>query len=146
VGTSTRNAAVEIVTGLDHLFQLLRRLTPADGISLTAASTLRRLARDGEHRLSELAVAERVSQPAMTQLVSRLERDGLVRRAAHPGDGRVVIVAVTDAGRAVLDRRHDVRVARLEEALAALPAADRRAIVTALPAFDRLTALGSEFS
>ena len=137
---------MEIVAGLDHLFQLLRRLTPADGIGLTAASTLRRLARDGEHRLSELAAAERVSQPAMTQLVSRLERDGLVRRGAHPGDGRVVIVAVTDAGRAVLDRRHDARVARLDEALAALPEADRRAIVAALPAFDRLTALGSEFS
>jgi DNA-binding MarR family transcriptional regulator len=146
VRTSTGNAAVEIVASLDHLFQLLRRLTPADGIGLTAASTLRRLARDGEHRLSELAAAERVSQPAMTQLVSRLERDGLVRRGAHPGDGRVVIVAVTDAGRAVLDRRHDARVARLEEALAALPEADRRAIVAALPAFDRLTALGSEFS
>ena len=144
--TSTGNAAVEIVASLDHLFQLLRRLTPADGIGLTAASTLRRLARDGAHRLSEIAAAERVSQPAMTQLVSRLERDGLVRRGAHPGDGRVVIVAVTDAGRAVLDRRHDARVARLEEALAALPEADRRAIVAALPAFDRLTALGSEFS
>jgi len=143
VRTSTRNSAVEIVASLDHLFQLLRRLTPADGIGLTAASTLRRLARDGDHRLSELAVAERVTQPAMTQLVSRLERDGLVRRLAHPGDGRVVIVALTDAGRAVLDRRHDARVARLEELLARLTAADRAAIVAALPAFDRLTTEGS---
>jgi DNA-binding MarR family transcriptional regulator len=139
VRTSTRNAAVEIVAGLDHLFQLLRRLTPADEIGLTAGSTLRRLARDGDHRLSELAVAERVTQPAMTQLVSRLERDGLVRRGAHPGDGRVVIVSLTAAGQAVLDRRHDARVARLEELLARLPAADRAAIVAALPAFDRLS-------
>jgi DNA-binding MarR family transcriptional regulator len=144
VRTPTRNAAVEVVATIEHLFQLLRRLTPADGIGLTAASTLRRLVRDGDHRLSELAAAERVSQPAMTQLVSRLERDGLVRRGAHPGDGRVVIVAVTDAGRAVLDRRHDTRVARLEELLAQLPAADRAAIVAALPAFERLTAEGSE--
>lgn len=30
-------------------------------------------------RLSDLAVREGVTQPAMTQLVSRLERDGLVR-------------------------------------------------------------------
>ena len=142
--TSTRNSAVEIVASLDHLFQLLRRLTPADGISLTAASTLRRLARDGDHRLSELAVAERVTQPAMTQLVSRLARDGLVRRGAHPGDGRVVIVSVTDAGRAVLARRHDERVARLEELLERLPPADRAAIVAVLPAFDRLTTEGSE--
>lgn len=142
--TSTRNAAVEIVASLDHLFQLLRRLTPADGISLTAASTLRRLARDGDHRLSELAVAERVTQPAMTQLVSRLERDGLVGRGAHPGDGRVVIVSITDAGRAVLDRRHAARVARVEELLARLPAADRSAMVAALPAFDRLTMEGPE--
>ena len=141
--TSTRNSAVEIVASLDHLFQLLRRLTPADGIGLTAASTLRRLARDGDHRLSELAGAERVTQPAMTQLVSRLERDGLVRRRAHPGDGRVVIVTLSDAGRAVLDRRHDARVAHLEELLSGLTAADRAAIVAALPAFDRLTTEGS---
>ena len=141
--TSTRNSAVEIVASLDHLFQLLRRLTPADGIGLTAASTLRRLARDGDHRLSELAVAERVTQPAMTQLVSRLERDGLVGRRAYPGDGRVVIVTLTAAGQAVLDGRHDARVARLEELLARLTAADRAAIVAALPAFDRLTTEGS---
>jgi DNA-binding MarR family transcriptional regulator len=130
--------AAEVAAGFERLFELLRRLTPPDGTSLTAASTLRRLERHGAHRLSDLAVAEGVTQPAMTQLVSRLERDGLVGRGGHPADGRVVVVTITAAGRRAVRRRRDARAERLSALLAGLPAADRAAIAAALPALDRL--------
>ena len=76
------------VNSFDRVLRLLRRLTTPDGLSLTAASTLYRLDEFGAHRLSDLAVAEGVTQPGMTQLVSRLQRDGLAeRRATRPTAG-----------------------------------------------------------
>jgi DNA-binding MarR family transcriptional regulator len=126
---------------LDQLLSLLRRIGPASGLSLTAMSTLRTLEHEGAHRLSELAAREGVTQPAMTQLVSRLERDGLAERRTDPQDGRVVLVAVTRAGRELLRRRHRARAARLAALLAELPADDATAIAAALPALTRLADL-----
>jgi DNA-binding MarR family transcriptional regulator len=44
-----------------------------------------------------------VTQSAMTQIVTRLERDGLVERRPDPTDGRAVLVSVTPAGTSVID-------------------------------------------
>jgi DNA-binding MarR family transcriptional regulator len=40
----------------------------------------------GPRRITDLAELEGVAQPTMTQLVKRLERQGLVARAGQPGD------------------------------------------------------------
>lgn len=135
-------AAVEtdLAGTVQRLFTAMRRLSPP-GLSLTAASTLATLERDGPHRLTELAAREGVTQPAMTQLVSRLEREGLALRRPDPGDGRVVLIEITPAGRDLLRHRRALRAEKVGELLAALPAADRRAIEAALPALDRLAGL-----
>jgi DNA-binding MarR family transcriptional regulator len=129
-----------LAAAVERLFGLLRRDLPPDDISLTAASTLRRLERDGPRRLTELAAAEGVTQPGMTQLVQRLERDGYADRATDPSDGRVVLVRVTPAGAALLGRRRAVRAERLAALLADLPDGDRALIAAALPALEGLAA------
>ncbi|MEW2160679.1 MarR family transcriptional regulator [Streptomyces sp. NPDC007189] len=101
-------------------------------MSFTAASTLARLEREGPVRLTVLAVAEGVTQPSMTQLVQRLERQGLARRISDEGDGRVTLVAITDAGRAVLSTRRQARDARLADLVATLPDDDQRALDAAM--------------
>ncbi|MBO0829441.1 MAG: MarR family transcriptional regulator [Streptosporangiales bacterium] len=68
-------------------------------MSSTQARTLARLEESGPARVTDLAAAEHVAQPTMTALVDRMERAGYVRRQPHPGDGRVVLVAITAAGR-----------------------------------------------
>src|SRR5689334_1291032 len=72
------------------------------GVSRTAVSVLASLRDGGPLRITELAANEHVTQPAMTGLVQRLERQGWVERQAHASDGRVVLVALTPAGRAAL--------------------------------------------
>lgn len=139
---SAQDAAV--AAGFERFYELLRRLTPREQLSLTAASTLRRLERSGPHRLCELHAPEGVTQPAMTQLVTRLERDGLARRDSDPGDGRAVVVSITDAGRAAVARRREGRAQALSELLSRLPADDHAAIVAALPALERLGDLLAE--
>jgi DNA-binding MarR family transcriptional regulator len=129
----------DIVAGLERLLGLIRVLSPSGGISLTTASTLARLAAAGPHRLSDLAAKEGVTQPAMTQLVSRLERHGLAERRGHRDDRRVVMVHITPAGRELLDQRRQQRAIRLAGLLDALSPEDERTIAAALPALTRLT-------
>src|SRR4051794_3609622 len=136
--------AVQLAAVVERLVEGLRRLNSRDGLSLTAASTLRRLERGGARRLTELASAEGVTQPAMTQLVSRLEREGLASRGGDPADGRVVVVSVTATGRALIRKRRAARVRALSGVLKELPPADRAALVAAAPALDRLADLVAE--
>jgi DNA-binding MarR family transcriptional regulator len=132
-----------IISTLDRLFRLLRRILPPDNLSLTAASTLKRLEAGETLRLTDLSVLEGITQPAMTQLVSRLEKDNLAERVKDSTDGRVVLIRITEAGREALRERRHVRAQRLGELLAALPDADREAILAALPALDRLIEIGN---
>ena len=128
-------------TALDRLFGVLRRHLTSDGISLTAAGTLRNLELTGSRRLTALAAEEGVTQPGMTQLVSRLERDGLAERTTDPTDRRVVLVRITPAGREVLARRRESRARHLADLLAKLSDDDRRHLAAALPALERLGGL-----
>ena len=105
---------------------------------MTAAATLASVERFGPQRLTVLAVREGVTQPAMTQLISRLEESGLVRREPSPEDGRVVLVVITDDGRATLARRRAVRAERLAGIIAQLDPDHRAALAGALPALDAL--------
>jgi len=129
--------SAEVAVGLVRLLGLIRWLSPP-GLSLTAAATLTTLERSGPRRLTELAADEGVTQPAMTQLVGRLEAGGLVERSADPGDGRVVRVRLTDAGRELIARRRAARAERLSGLLAALSPADQEALAAALPAINAL--------
>lgn len=132
--------AVDLASTVQRLFAALRRTSPP-GLSLTAASTLSTLDATGPLRLTELATREGVTQPAMTQLVTRLERDALAVRRPHPEDGRAVLVEITIAGRDLLRHRRRVRAKVVATLLAELPAQDRAAIEAALPALDRLASL-----
>lgn len=129
--------SAEVAAGLERLLGLIRWLSPP-GLSLTAAATLTTLDRSGPRRLTELAANEGVTQPAMTQLVGRLEASGLVERCADPEDGRVVHVQLTDSGRDLIARRRAARAERLSRLLGALSPADQDALAAALPAINAL--------
>ena len=132
----------ELAEGLDQLVTLLPRLTPRGGLSLVAASTLATLERQGPSRVTELAEAQSVTQPAMTGLVGRLVAQELVERSPDPDDRRGVLVALTGAGRALLTARRRERADALAVLLDDLDAADRAALAAALPALTRLVTRG----
>lgn len=119
-----------------------RVLSDRAGLSVSAAFVLNRINREGPLRLTTLARLEAVSQPSMTQLIQRLERHGLVERCPDAGDGRVALVCLTDAGRALIEQRQRARRDRLTALLANLPEKDRRALWesarVAMPILQRL--------
>jgi DNA-binding MarR family transcriptional regulator len=106
--------------------------------------TLSSLDRNGPARLTEFATQQGVTQPAMTQLVTRLQDAGLAERRPDPDDGRVVHVHITDAGRAELLRRRAVRTEWLGGLFDQLSTDERDALVAALPAIGSLTRLAAQ--
>lgn len=70
-------------------------------LSIAKLNVLSRLAESGEPlSLSELAARLNCVRSNVTQLVDRLEAEGLVRREADPSDRRSIRAVITAAGRA----------------------------------------------
>lgn len=128
---------------LERLVRVVRRLATEGALSLPAATALARVVREGPVRLTDLASGEGVSQPGMTQLVTTLERSGLVRRSTSPADGRVVLIESTAEGERLIESRRTERAAALRALLDRLEPDDRDAVRRALPALDRLAALAT---
>jgi DNA-binding MarR family transcriptional regulator len=118
------------------------RLPSIQRLSFTTLSVLHTLARRSPLRLGELTATEQVTQSAITQVVTRLENDGLVERRTDPRDGRAVLVHITPGGAEVVAARHADRVARLAPILRRLSAEERSTIAAALPALRRIAELG----
>jgi DNA-binding MarR family transcriptional regulator len=133
----------DAVEGLEQAAILMVRHLPVrTGLGLTANLTLGTLNREGPARVTALAAAASIGQPAMTELIQRLERQRLVTRVEDPGDGRAALVTITNAGRALLDDQQRDRRDRMAELLTALPAHDEvtltLAMHVALPIIRRL--------
>jgi DNA-binding MarR family transcriptional regulator len=115
----------------------------ARGTSLTSRNVLAALAAEGSSRLTALATATGIAQPAMTQLVGRLEREGLVVRLIDPEDARATLVAITDAGRALRAEQHQSAHGRMARLLGRLSADDQAALAlamrVAMPLLQQLT-------
>ncbi|MGW1160135.1 MarR family winged helix-turn-helix transcriptional regulator [Streptomyces sp. NPDC002513] len=127
----------DLIIAVERMVRHVRRSATTGGLSTAASSALGRLGREGPHRLTDLARAEGVSQPNMTQLVTRLERAGLVRRSADSSDGRGVLVEVTETGLDVFRQRRAERARALQELVDELTEPERRAVNIALPALAR---------
>jgi DNA-binding MarR family transcriptional regulator len=83
---------------------LERELGEQHGLGVSDFEVLERLAESEEHkfRAQDLAEAVHLSQSALSRLVDRLARHGLVERCGCEGDRRGVYVVLTEAG----ERRH----------------------------------------
>ena len=82
--------------------------------------------------MAELAREFGVEKAALTGLVDRAERHGLVERRAVPGDRRAISVALTPAGRRAATRFHADVTAELDQLTASLTATERASFRIAL--------------
>jgi DNA-binding MarR family transcriptional regulator len=115
------------------------------GQSLASASVLAQLNDGGPVRISELAAANGVSQPSMTELVGRLQREDLVERLTDPQDGRPTLVDITTRARTQRLQLQRSLHGSVNELLQALPAEHQEtpglAKCTASPLINLLTQL-----
>jgi DNA-binding MarR family transcriptional regulator len=138
----TTDLTTELTAALEAIAIAVIRIPSAGKFSLSTATTLSRLNRTGPIRLTDLTAAENMSQPAMTQLVTRLEKDGLAARTPDPDDRRAVLITITDLGREVVAERKRERAAGLVELFDRLTPDEQASITNALPALQRLAGLG----
>jgi DNA-binding MarR family transcriptional regulator len=117
---------------------LARQLTGE--LSRTGAGVLSTL-HGGPRRITELAELEGLAQPTMTILVKQLEQRGLVRRGREADDGRVVLVALTEAGEATLEGFREQARAVLGSYMAGIPDRQVEALAAATEALGQLVTL-----
>jgi DNA-binding MarR family transcriptional regulator len=121
-----------------RLTRLVRNQRVDTSVTLTQLSAIGTLYKHGPMTPGELATYERVQPPSMTKVLASLEEHGLVRREPHPTDGRQAIIAITDAGRTLLDSERRSRDLWLSRRLAALSPEDRALVQRVIPVLDKL--------
>jgi len=116
----------------------LRREAREVGISPEQVSLLVAIKYAPGIGVRELATRERVTPPAMSNHVDRLERDGLVSRTPSASDRRRVGLTLTDEGQRMLRRVRSRRTAWLATRLRGLSAEELEAVEAAVEPLSRL--------
>src|SRR5262245_46229920 len=125
------------------VMRLSRRLrhehSADDDLTATQLAVLGTLWRKGAMTIGDLASAERVQPPSMTRTVSLLTAKGLVTRAEHSSDKRIVVVELTETAHLVLEDARRRKEAWLNLRLSELTPAERRVLRAAAPILERLS-------
>ena len=140
------DTAIELEAGqrlrqtISRLYRRLRVTDASADAALTPAraSALLHVDRRGPLRLSELAEAEGLNPTMLSRMVGDLVEAGLLERTSDPADRRAAWVRVTEAGAELACRMRDERTQAVMSALDGLSGAERRSILKALPALERL--------
>jgi DNA-binding MarR family transcriptional regulator len=134
----TLSIADRLRPGLLKVGRELRREAREVGISPEQVSLLVSIKYAPGIGVRELAARERVSPPALSNHVDRLERDGLVSRTPSASDRRRVGLTLTDEGQRVLRRVRSRRTAWLATRLRDLSSEELEAVEAAIAPLSRL--------
>lgn len=134
----TVTTADRLRPALLRLGRELRREAREVGVSPEQVSLLATIKYAPGIGVRELAARERVSPPALSNHIDRLERDGLVTRSASASDRRRVGLTLTDEGQRVLRKVRSRRTAWLVQRLGQLSADELAAIEAAVEPLSRL--------
>jgi DNA-binding MarR family transcriptional regulator len=97
--------------------KLLEELAESD-LTYSQMQALRYLNTHKRVTVGDLAEGLNISYPSATNMVHRLEKKALIRRVANPRDRRQVGLALTDAGREMIQRVDQERRQRFASVLA----------------------------
>jgi DNA-binding MarR family transcriptional regulator len=135
-------AAGDLRALVGRLARRLRQASDVGEITLSQASVLSLLEREGPATPGSLASKERISPQSMGTLLVSLEALGLVSRTPDPTDGRRLVISLTEAGRQVIHGARRQKEERLARALADhFTAEEQQMLIAALPLLERLARL-----
>lgn len=107
-------------------------------LPLAQVRVLSQISEWGEARVTDLARAERCSQPTMTARVQALEASGWVTRTADRQDARSALLTLTEEGRTVLAEARGARARVIDALLERLGDAERKRLQDATAALHAL--------
>ena len=135
--TSTRSNANDIVEKTTKMLVQLQQ-DPGRGSAEWPSVTMQQLRvmmilyADGPTRVSVLARKLNVSTPTITGILDRLVRQEFTYRADDPRDRRVVLNALTEKGREVIEHLQPIDSERLGRAIESLSEEERQHIRSAI--------------
>ena len=137
----TRTAS-ELRALVGRLARRLRQTSVVGEMTLSQASVLSLLEREGPATPGTLAAKERISPQSMGAILISLEALGLVSRTPDPIDGRCLVISLTEAGLQAVHGARRQREERLARALADhFTAEEQQVLIAALPLLERLARL-----
>jgi len=142
--SATARAANALHSLAIHILRRARRADKETGLGPERLSLLSVLAFAGPRSVSGLAEIEGVSLPAISRIVSALEKLGLTLRERGRGDRRSVIVRATAKGRRLVERGRRRRVELIARGLCALSPQDLAVIEKAAAILERLEGDGKD--
>ena len=131
-------AVTDLIQSIGLLVRRVRGAAASHELSLTEASVMGRLARDGAATTADLARAEGMKPQSMGTTIAALEEMGMVERRPHPTDGRQVNISLTAKGSAVRKRAKDAKHSWLAQAIAVLDEQEREILFKAGEIIKRL--------
>jgi DNA-binding MarR family transcriptional regulator len=131
-------AVTDLIQSIGLLVRRVRAASAAHELSLTEASVMGRLARDGPATTADLARAEGMKPQSMGTTIAALEEMGMVERKPHPTDGRQVNIGLTTKGAAVRKTAKDAKRTWLAQAIAVLDEQEREILFKAGEIIKRL--------
>jgi DNA-binding MarR family transcriptional regulator len=120
------------------LHRRLRQTNASAGLTPTQLSVLFHVVSCDSIGVGELAKSEGLNPTLLSRTIAHLVERGLLKRKTDANDRRAALVEATAAGRKLRDRARSERNDALARFLAAASADDRRLLVDALPALERL--------
>jgi len=99
------SAVTSVIRAQQIMLARIDRALKPFGLSFARFEMLRLLAftREGRMPMASAIARLQVHPTSVTNTVDRLARDGLVVREPHPDDGRAALVALTPAGRELVE-------------------------------------------
>src|SRR6266403_3999773 len=134
--TSEAHQMLELLNSLGGTIfrQLLWQKASDLDLTYAQSQVLFRLAEHPGSHMGDVAKAFGVTLPAVTHIVDRLEEKAFVTRGAAPGDRRVYALALTAAGRALVDELHTIQTRAMRHVLTRMSLSDRRQLLKGLEA------------
>ena len=140
---STTDLAHRLRPVIARLARRMRQQAGGD-LSPTQGAALNTIACHGPLTPSELAAREKIQRPTATRVLARLEESGLIARAADPADRRSSLVAVTEAGNALLAATRERKDLYLAARLDRLSAEELAVLDRAAGILERVLEEGAE--
>jgi DNA-binding MarR family transcriptional regulator len=130
--------AVRLRRAVNKLARRFNTSATDEGLTPTQASVLNLIAGRGPIAISELLRLERINPTMLSRVVGRLDDIGLIVRTPDPEDLRSASLVATEDGQRVHQRILAQRAEIVSHSAKRLTAQENAALVTALPALERL--------
>jgi DNA-binding MarR family transcriptional regulator len=121
VTKADEEAVAELLAAMSLLVRRLKAEARSGELSWSQVAIMARL-EGGAMTTADLARAEGMKPQSMGASLAAMEEEGLVRRKAHPTDGRQILFELTPAG---IEGRYRRRLAKREWLLSAIAKLDR---------------------